>query len=128
VVFGLLADLVLVCHAAFVLFAILGGLLALRWRKIPWLHLPAVAWGGFIELSGGTCPLTPLENSLREAGGTAGYSGDFLDHYIVPVLYSSTLTRNDQIAFGIGLVALNVLVYAFVLRRHATRGGSNDAT
>ncbi|MCL4865603.1 MAG: DUF2784 family protein, partial [Gemmatimonadales bacterium] len=41
----LLADLVLVLHLAFLVFVLAGGLLALRWRRVPWLHLPAAAWG-----------------------------------------------------------------------------------
>jgi hypothetical protein len=110
---------VLVLHAAFVAFAILGALLALRWRWVPWLHVPAVAWGAFIEFSGWVCPLTPLENALRVAGGGAGYSGDFVEHYLVPVLYSTTLTRSDQLAYGAALLLLNAVAYGFVLRRRA---------
>jgi Protein of Unknown function (DUF2784) len=111
------ADLVLVVHAAFVAFAILGGLLVLRWRWLLWLHVPAVSWGAFIEFTGWVCPLTPLENSLRVAGGTAGYSGDFVEHYVFPVLYSTTLTRNDQLVLGVGLLLVNVAIYAIVLYR-----------
>ena len=69
-----LADLVLVLHLAFIVFVVAGGLLAWRWRRVPLLHVPAVLWGVFIELSGGVCPLTPLENDLRGAAGSAGYS------------------------------------------------------
>jgi hypothetical protein len=117
VLYRVLADLVLASHAAFVAFAILGGLLALRWRRLPWLHLPAVSWGAIVELTGWTCPLTPLENSLRRAGSGQAYSGDFVQHYVFPVLYSTTLTRNDQISFGLGLLLINVAVYGFVFHR-----------
>ena len=71
----LLADLVLVAHLGFIVFAALGGLLALRWRRAPLVHLPAVAWGAYIELTGRVCPLTPLENALRSAAGGAGSAG-----------------------------------------------------
>lgn len=117
VLYRVLADLVLVVHAAFVAFAILGGLLTLRWRWLAWLHVPAVSWGALIEFTGWVCPLTPLENSLRRAGGSAGYSGDFVEHYLFPVLYSTTLTRSDQIVFGVGLLLVNVAIYAIVLQR-----------
>lgn len=112
-----LADLVLVVHLAFVVFAILGGLLALRWRWMPWLHLPAVAWGVAVELAGWICPLTPLENSLRQAGGGTAYAGDFIHHYLVPLLYPAALTRLEQIVLGAGLFFVNAVVYAVVVRR-----------
>lgn len=113
----LLADLVLVAHLAFVAFAILGGLLALRWRWIPWLHLPALAWGVLVELAGWLCPLTPLEVRLREAAGSAGYSGGFVEHYLLPLLYPTALTREGQVLLGVGLLAVNLAVYAVVLSR-----------
>ena len=115
--YRLLADLVLVAHLAFVAFAILGGLLALRWRWIPWLHLPALGWGVLVELAGWLCPLTPLEVRLREAAGSAGYSGGFVEHYLLPLLYPTALTREGQVLLGVGLLAVNLAVYAVVLSR-----------
>lgn len=115
--YRVLADLVLVAHLAFVAFAILGGLLALRWRWIPWLHLPALAWGVLVELAGWLCPLTPLEVRLREAAGSAGYPGGFVDHYLLPLLYPTALTREGQVLLGVGLLAVNLAVYAVVLSR-----------
>ena len=115
--YAFLADLVLVGHLAFVLFAALGGLLALRWRLAPLVHLPALAWGAFIEISGGICPLTPLENHLRQQAGGAGYEGGFVEHYLVSLLYPSELTRELQFVLAALLVALNVGIYAFAWRR-----------
>jgi hypothetical protein len=117
VLYRVLADLVLAFHAGFVAFAILGGLLALRWRWIAWLQLPAVGWGALVEFTGWVCPLTPLENALRRAGGGVGYSSDFLEHYVSPILYSSTLTRQDQLLLGCALLLINLGVYGFVWRR-----------
>ena len=117
VLYRVFADLVLVVHVAFVAFAILGALLAFRCRWLPWLHVPAVAWGAFVEFSGRVCPLTPLENALRLEAGSAGYSGDFIEHYLFPLLYSTTLTRNDQVVLGVCLLLMNLVVYGFVLRR-----------
>ena len=121
----LLADLVLVAHLGFIVFAALGGLLALRWRRAPLAHLPAAAWGAYIELTGGVCPLTPLENALRSAGGGTGYSGDFIEHYLVPVIYPAALTAGTQRLLAVGLVLLNAAVYGFVLWRRGSSGRSN---
>ena len=110
----LLADAVLLLHLAFVAFALMGGLLALRWRWMPWLHLPALAWGVTVEFTGWICPLTPLENALRGAGGAAGYEGGFVEHYLLPLLYPAALTRELQWLLGGGLLLFNVLVYLLV--------------
>jgi Protein of Unknown function (DUF2784) len=112
-----LADLVVVVHSLFVLFVIFGGLLALRWWRVIYLHLPAVVWGAFIEFAGGICPLTPLENSLRRSAGLAGYEGGFVEHYILPVLYPAGLTRNIQLVLGTIVVAINLAIYSLVMRR-----------
>jgi hypothetical protein len=115
--YRLLADLVVVLHCGFVLFVVLGGLLALRWPRAAWLHLPAALWGAGIELAAGICPLTPLENHLRLLGGEAGYSGGFVEHYVLPVLYPDGLTRGVQLGIGIFVVVLNASVYILVWRR-----------
>jgi Protein of Unknown function (DUF2784) len=117
-----LADLVVLLHLLFVAFAVMGGLLALRWRWMPALHLPALAWAAFVEFTGRICPLTPLENRLREASGAAGYTGGFVEHYLLPVLYPAALTRELQWTLGAGLVAFNLVVYALLWwRRRRSR-------
>ena len=109
-----LADLVLLAHLTFIVFVVAGGLLALRFRWGPWLHLPAAAWGVSIELSGRVCPLTPLENSLRHAAGEAGYEGGFVEHYLVPVIYPAGLTSEVQLGLAALVVVANLLVYGLV--------------
>lgn len=121
--YRLLADLVVLLHAGFVLFVVLGGLFALRWPRAVWLHLPAALWGAGIELLAGICPLTPLENHLRHLGGEAGYSGGFVEHYVLPVLYPEGLTRGAQLAIGAFVVIVNAVVYAFVWKRARARRG-----
>jgi len=118
------ADAVLLLHLAFVLFVVLGGFLVLRWRKLAWAHLPAVAWGALIEFSGWICPLTPLEIALRHAAGDAAYAGDFVEHYIVALLYPDSLTRDVQVALGIAVVLLNTVIYGAVLRRQYRNQGT----
>jgi len=112
----LLADLVVLAHFAFVLFVVLGGLLIPRWPRLAWVHLPAVVWGVVIEWSHGECPLTPLENRLREQAGESGYAGGFVDHYVMPVLYPAGLAPDFQLALGAAVLVLNGFVYAYALR------------
>jgi hypothetical protein len=115
--YRILADVIVIAHLAFIAFVLFGGLLALRWRWIPWLHLPAATWGFVVALKGWICPLTPLENVLRRAGGSAGYESDFIDHYIVPIIYPVGLTRELQIFFGLLVLAINLIIYLGVRRR-----------
>jgi hypothetical protein len=117
VIYRALADLVLVVHLAFVVFVVLGGLLVLRWPWVAYLHIPAAIWGILIEYSGGICPLTPLENSLRQTGGQAGYSGGFINHYIQPVLYPAGLTRGTQLVLGSLALLVNLGAYGLVIAR-----------
>jgi uncharacterized protein DUF2784 len=117
----MLADLVVILHFAFVLFVVFGGLLLLRWPKLAYFHLPVVAYGALIELVGWICPLTPLEKRLRESAGLQGYEGGFVEHYILPVLYPSGLTRGVQLVLGLLVVAVNLAIYAVVARSRRLR-------
>jgi hypothetical protein len=114
---GALADLVLLLHLAFIIFVVGGGLLAMRWRWVPIIHLPAAAWGVLIEVSGGVCPLTPLENALRRAAGSSGYAGSFTEHYVVPLIYPESLSYSVQLVLAALVLACNALVYLAVFRR-----------
>ena len=119
----LFADLVVFIHLLFVLFAVLGALLGIWWRKVLWLHLPAVIWAVWIEFSGKICPLTPLENWLRIRGGGSGYGGDFVGHFLMPILYSSGLTRNVQFILGGIVVGVNLIIYGYVFFITKPKGG-----
>ena len=114
-----LADTVLLIHLLFILFVLAGGLLALRWLKLVWAHLPAALWGAVIAFAGWICPLTPLENFFRQAAGEVGYGGGFIEHYLLPTLYPHALTREIQVAMGAAVLVLvlNLIVYAVVWRR-----------
>ncbi len=116
-IYRALADAVLVLHLGFVLFVVLGGLLVPRWPTLAWLHIPAAIWGVLIEFTGWICPLTPLENSFRERGGEAGYSGGFIQHYIQPLLYPAGLTRSTQFALGGIALILNLAAYGVVMSK-----------
>lgn len=112
--YALLADLVVVVHFAFIAFAVGGGLLGLRWPRLAWLHLPAVAWAGLISLFAWTCPLTPLEDRLRVLAGEDSYSGDFVTRHVLPLIYPTELTREIQVLLGVGVVGLNLAVYCWL--------------
>jgi hypothetical protein len=113
----LLADLVVVVHLAFIAFATFGGFLVRRWPAALYLHAPALAWAMWIGATGSLCPLTPLENRLREAAGGAAYSGGFIEHYILPVLYPVGLTRETQWLLAAALLAVNAIAYWPTIRR-----------
>jgi hypothetical protein len=114
--YRLLADFVVMLHFGFLLFTVLGGLFVFRWRWFPWIHLPAAVWGGFVEMTGRLCPLTVLENWLRRMGGGSGYERDFIDRYIVPIVYPPGLTREIQVVLGALLVVVNGAIYVTAWR------------
>jgi hypothetical protein len=120
----LAADAVALLHLAFVLFVVFGGLLVCRWPRLVWLHRPALGWGAWIEFTGWICPLTPLENHLRQLTGAAGYAGGFIDHYLWPLLYPAGLTREGQWALGAGVLVFNLGVYGVLLIRRMRRARS----
>jgi hypothetical protein len=122
-----LADIVVLAHFVFIAFVLFGGLLTLRWRWMPVVHLPAVLWGAAVELFGWVCPLTPLENLLRRAGGGEGYSVDFIERYLVPLLYPDGLTRELQLLLGGAVVAVNAVIYFVVLHRVEDLRGSQQS-
>jgi hypothetical protein len=113
-----LADLLVLVHFGFVLFVVLGGLFVRRRPRLAWAHLPCAAWGATSEFTGWICPLTPWEQSLRRLGGQAGYTGGFVEHYILPVVYPAGLTPMIQVVLGAVVVVLNLAIYGAVLRRH----------
>jgi hypothetical protein len=119
--YRLLADALVVLHGLFVLFVVFGSLLTL-WRSwVIWLHLPAAAWGALIELLGWVCPLTPWEQALRLRAGQTGYTGGFIDHYLVPLIYPPGLTPRTQIILGILVVLLNAASYGALWHRMRRR-------
>lgn len=116
---SLAADLLVALHLVFILFVVFGGLLVLRWRWVAWLHLPAVVWGALIEFNHWVCPLTPLENRLREWAGEVGYTHSFIEEYIAPIVYPIGLTPHIQIYLGVGVIAINLVIYAALLSLRA---------
>jgi hypothetical protein len=117
--YAYLADGLVVVHFAFTAFVIFGGFLTWRWPPVAFAHLPALAWGCWVELSHAICPLTPLENRWRALAGDAGYGEGFLAHYLVRVLYPPGLTWHIQWVLALALLAINVIAYARLALRRA---------
>jgi len=117
-IYSLLADLVVLIHFAFILFAVLGALLVARWPRLIWLHLPAVVWAMAIEFFGMICPLTPLENWLLARGGEAGYQESFVQHYIAALVYPGEITDTVKLLLGLGVLTINLGLYGWLILRH----------
>ena len=106
------ADSVLVLHLAFIVFALLGGLLAIKWRWMPAIHLPAVAWAFYVEWTGSACPLTAVENHLRLSAGQSGYAGGFIEHYLLALIYPAGLTPGIQVMLAATVLGVNLAIYS----------------
>ena len=119
--FRMAADGVLLLHLAFIGFALLGGLLAVRWRWMPLAHLPAVAWAFFVELTGRSCPLTSIENTLRLSAGQSGYAGGFVEHYLLALVYPAGLTPGIQVMLAIMVVGVNIVIYLWLAFHQRSR-------
>ena len=125
--YQLLADAVVLVHLLFIAFVVGGGLLVVRWPRLAWFHLPAALWGALIELMGWVCPLTPLENHFRQLGRNGSYGGDFVERYLLPVIYPENLTFAAQQVLGGLVIAVNILVYTLAIRNHRTRRAKRTA-
>jgi len=119
--YRLSAEAVLLLHFAFIAFVLFGAVLAVRWRWVVVVHLPAAAWGCFVELTGRVCPLTFAENYLRGRAGQSGYPQGFIEHYLLPVIYPAGLTRGIQIVLAGVVVLVNTLIYGWLLYRCASQ-------
>ena len=86
------------------------------------MHVPAAAWGAFVELTGRICPLTLLENSLRIDAGQEGYAHSFVEQYIVALIYPAGLTRNVQLWLAGLVVVINAILYTWILLHKRRRG------
>lgn len=111
------ANALVLLHLGFIVFVLFGALLVLRHRWVAWLHVPAFAWGAAIEFLGAVCPLTPLEQHLRTLAGEQGYTGGFIEHYVMPVIYPAGLTLETQFWLGIAVVMINATIYALVAHK-----------
>jgi hypothetical protein len=122
----LLANAVALLHAAAVLFMLTGSLLALRWPRVLWLHIPVSLAILGLYLTGSDCPLTSLELSLREAAGEPGYTGGFIGHYVTeplgfPIHATSTQVGIYALAFLPNLIGYGLLLSRQLRNRDLSR-------
>lgn len=116
-IFRLVADGVLLLHFAFIFFALAGGAMGLWWRWIPFVHLPAAAWGIFVEVTARICPLTYLENYLRTKAGQSGYTDTFIEHYLLDLIYPPGLTPEIQFLLAAFVFVINLAIYSLLFCR-----------
>lgn len=119
--YRLLANLVLLAHFAFIVYVMLGGLLALKWPRLVWLHVPAAVWGALTEFFSLPCPLTPLEKRFQQLAGDTPYPGDFIGYYLLPIIYPAGLTPRIQLILGALVVVVNIAIYTLLFRKYQRR-------
>ena len=119
----LLAELALILHFLFILFVIFGGLFVFKWNRIIWLHVPCAIWGALLEVYRWICPLTYLENYFRNHAEISGYSGGFIEHYLLPVIYPAGLTENARIILAIIVIVINLVIYGYFGWRRSYKSG-----
>ena len=120
-IYRVLADMTFLLHLLFILFVVFGGLIAFRWRKIIWIHIPLAIWGVIVEWGDIICPLTPLENYLRSLGGGQEYELSFMEKYLYPIVYLETLDRELQFILGLLVIAINIFIYGIIIRRKKSK-------
>lgn len=126
--YSLLADITMLLHFGFILFALFGALLLLRWPRLIWLHLPAAIWAMGIEFYGGICPLTPLENWLHAMAGEQGYNATFIEHHLGAVIYPGELTLTTRIVLGMVVLLVNAGLYGWLIKRRRQRRNGKHHT
>ena len=117
-VYRLIEVVTVFVHFGFVLYVVLGGFVAWKWRRTIAIHLAAVVWGAGSIAVGYDCPLTNLENGARRMAGIAELpSTGFISHYITGVFYPASIEGLVQ------ALAATVVVGSWVgyvlLGRHA---------
>ena len=126
-IYSFLADLLVVFHLVFILYVIAGALLIFKWQKTLWLHLPSCFWGMTVEFTGWICPLTPREIQLRRLAGEEGYTGSFIEQYLIPIIYPSGLTREIQMLLGSTVLIVNFSLYTLILIKRRKRKTPEDS-
>ena len=120
-IYSFLADLLVGFHLVFILYVIAGALLIIKWPKTLWLHLPSCFWGINVEFTGWICPLTPWEIQLRRLAGEEGYTGSFIEQYLIPIIYPSGLNREIQMLMGSTVLIVNFSLYTLILIKRRKR-------
>ena len=115
--YELAADLTLIVHFAFIIFVVFGALLFFVSTKIIYVHVPALIWGIYIELTHSVCPLTYLENWFLQKANLTTYTEGFIQNYLVPIVYPTNLTDNLQTCLAIVLIVANMIMYGLIISK-----------
>ena len=110
------ANLTLVIHLIFIIFVVFGALLLFVSLKIAIIHIPAVIWGTYVEFTGSICPLTYLENFFLIKANKASYSNDFIERFLLPIVYPNNLTAELQLYLGFAILFINFIIYGIVIK------------
>ena len=125
----LAAGAVVVVHLAYLVYAAVGGFLALRNRAWLWPHLASTVWSVVVTLTAVGCPLTAAEKWLLALAGRPVYRGSFTAHYLRDVLYPAPWETAVWLTM-MGLAVTSYVVLAVRLgraRRSAPSGTRGDA-
>lgn len=116
-------------HFAFIGYVLIGGFLALRWRRTMWLHVPAVIWGIAIAAKRVDCPLTWVERWARARAGMPPLPPDgFIAHYITGVIYPAGWVVGVQVvSFAVIAVSWALYFRGNLRRRRQDRVITSDA-
>lgn len=112
---ALAADGILIFHALFALYAVVGAPLILVSPWFALIHVPVVLWSSAVNLAHWTCPLTPLEQSLRRRAGQESFEGGWIQHYLEPLVRPLGMPRHMELIAGFSVIIWNVVVYAIIL-------------
>ena len=116
-IYGVLADLLLLVHFSFMKFVALGGLTVLKWRWMRWIHLPSAVLGAGLAFAGWLWPFAGVERWLRDRGALHGYRLNLVDRFLPDAFHPAALPRGVELVIGVAFVIVNVLIYRRVFRR-----------
>jgi len=110
-IYGALADIVVLVHFSWIVFLFLGGIWGVRKRPVRILHIAGLAFALIIAVFDWYCPLTHLEVYLRSRSDpTRTYAGSFIIHYLQKLIYID-LSRNVMALATIVLCGINAWLY-----------------
>lgn len=110
-VYGILADVVVMVHLFWILFLIFGALPGVRWKPIKIIHISGLALAIVIQGFNWYCPLTDLEVWLRSRQNPyATYKGSFIVHYAEKLVYLD-LPHGIILAATVLVVGFNLWIY-----------------
>lgn len=112
----LLTVLVTVAHFVALAYIGLGGFLAWIWPRSLYVHVLFAAWGIVVNVFTLACPLTVVEDFLRQQRGLDPLPGGFNEYYLYDTLIPHSMLPFVAVAALLLVTVSYVGVY--VLWRH----------